>query len=60
VVPPWHDFILQTASAPGPTPFLPTKALTMAEVKKQERDFTVEVDALLPEASSLVKVSLHR
>ena len=33
----------------------------MADNKKQERDFTVEVDALLPDAESLVKVkfSLH-
>jgi hypothetical protein len=30
--------------------------LAMAEVKKQERDFTPEVDALLPESESLSKV----
>ncbi len=28
----------------------------MAEQKKQERDFTPEVDAVLPEAISLAKV----
>jgi hypothetical protein len=30
----------------------------MADNKKQERDFTVEVDALLPAAESLAKVCL--
>jgi hypothetical protein len=30
--------------------------LRMAEVKKQERDFTPEVDSLIPEATSLAKV----
>ena len=30
---------------------------TMSEQKKQERDFTPEVDALLPEVEALVKVS---
>ena len=29
---------------------------TMAEVKKQERDFTPEVEALVPEATALAKV----
>lgn len=29
---------------------------TMAEVKKQEKDFTPEVDALIPEATTLAKV----
>ena len=29
---------------------------TMADNKKQERDFTKEVDALLPEADALIKV----
>lgn len=28
----------------------------MSEVKKQERDYTPEVDALLPEATSLAEV----
>lgn len=30
--------------------------LAMAEVKKQERDFTPEVDALLPETQTLAEV----
>jgi len=29
----------------------------MADNKKQEKDFTKEVDALLPEADALVKVT---
>ena len=30
----------------------------MAEVKKQERDFTPEVDALLPETETLAEVRI--
>lgn len=30
----------------------------MSEQKKQERDFTPEVDALLPETASLAKVGI--
>lgn len=32
--------------------------LAMAEVKKQERDFTPEVDALLPETETLAEVRI--
>ena len=31
----------------------------MAEVKKQEKDYTKEVDALLPEVQSTAKVCAH-
>ena len=30
----------------------------MSEPKKQEKDFTLEVDVLLPEATTLAKVSV--
>lgn len=32
----------------------------MADPKKQEKDFTKEVDALLPEVQSLAQVCLRR
>jgi hypothetical protein len=35
----------------------PSNARNMAEQKKQERDFTPEVDAIIPEATSLAEVS---
>jgi hypothetical protein len=38
------------------TPSLP--AFIMSDNKKQEKDFTKEVDALLPEAEALAKVRL--
>jgi hypothetical protein len=35
----------------------PAKSRNMAEQKKQERDFTPEVDAIIPETTSLAQVS---
>jgi len=32
----------------------------MADVKKQEKDFTKEVDQLIPEATSIAQVSFGR
>jgi hypothetical protein len=34
-------------------------SIAMAEVRKQEKDFTKEVDELLPETSALVKVCVE-
>ena len=51
---------LRTATStwhPLPSPFI---TLTMADPKKQEKDFTKEVDALLPEARSLAEVRIKR
>lgn len=37
----------------------PSWKFIMSDNKKQEKDYTKEVDALLPEAEALVKVCLH-
>ena len=36
----------------------PLLALAMADVKKQEKDYTKEVDQLIPEAESIARVSV--
>ena len=45
------------ASAPHNMFSSPANTRNMAEQKKQERDFTPEVDAIIPETTSLAQVS---
>ena len=47
---------VRTATSPWHTPPTTLSTHTMADPKKQEKDFTKEVDALLPEVQSLAQV----
>ena len=47
---------VRTATSPWHTPPTTFSTHTMADPKKQEKDFTKEVDALLPEVQSLAQV----
>lgn len=48
-----------TATRVGPSRSLKVPQYIMSDNRKQEKDFSPEVDALLPEAEKLVKVSVQ-